>query len=211
MKFLVGYKLEDNDYITVVNVDSEDKDEVERELERKYWWLNVEMKSCIKVKKKWFEKSKRYLIKFRYDHIQDIQLEIVYAKNMIEAIDPLIVDPYDHGAWRDAVAGLEKEPEGGARCRKCFAFNLNRTAQAAKKCPFATTLTVSPHKSSAAVFQAGSRWDNFEPIDFKKKNGFLIGRNFAARMGFYRQNYCGCEFSRGPDRDPDRESSIPSK
>ena len=87
MKFLVGYKLEDNDYITVVNVDSEDKDEVERELERKYWWLNVEMKSCIKVKKKWFEKNKRYLIKFRYDHIQDIQLEIVYAKNMIEAIE----------------------------------------------------------------------------------------------------------------------------
>lgn len=109
---------------------------------------------------------------------------------------PLIVDGYDHGAWRAAVAGLEDAPEGGERCRRCFAFNLGRTAEAAKGGRFSTTLTVSPRKSSAGIFAAGAKWENFEAIDFKKKNGYLIGVRFAEKMGFYRQNYCGCEFSR---------------
>jgi predicted adenine nucleotide alpha hydrolase (AANH) superfamily ATPase len=46
------------------------------------------------------------------------------------------------------------------------------------------------------IFEIGSQWENFEKIDFKKKNGYLTGRNFALEHGFYRQNYCGCEFSR---------------
>ncbi|MBR2345160.1 MAG: epoxyqueuosine reductase QueH [Lentisphaeria bacterium] len=109
----------------------------------------------------------------------------------------LIVDPYDHDAWLRAVDGLESAPEGGDRCRKCFEFNLRRTAgEAAGKCAFATTLTVSPRKSSKVLFEIGSQWENFEPIDFKKKNGYLLGTRFAAEQNFYRQNYCGCEFSR---------------
>ena len=108
---------------------------------------------------------------------------------------PLIVDPYDHEAWLQAVSGLESEKEGGRRCRKCFEFNLGRTALNAGERQFATTLTVSPRKSSPVIFETGSRWKNFEPIDFKKKNGYLTGRNFALEQGFYRQNYCGCEFS----------------
>lgn len=108
---------------------------------------------------------------------------------------PLIVDPYDHEAWLQAVAGLENEPECGARCRKCFEFNLKRSAEMASGGAFATTLTVSPRKSSKVIFETGSRWENFEPRDFKKKNGYLTGRNIALKYGFYRQNYCGCEFS----------------
>jgi predicted adenine nucleotide alpha hydrolase (AANH) superfamily ATPase len=108
----------------------------------------------------------------------------------------LLVDPYDHEAWLAAVAGLEDEPECGKRCRKCFEFNLGRTAAAANGLGFATTLTVSPRKSSRVIFETGEQWQNFEAIDFKKKNGYLIGRNFALEHGFYRQNYCGCEFSR---------------
>ena len=61
----------------------------------------------------------------------------------------LIVDPYDHAAWLAAVKGLEGEAEGGSRCRKCFEFNLRRTQMAAAERGFATTLTVSPRKSSA--------------------------------------------------------------
>lgn len=110
----------------------------------------------------------------------------------------LIVDDYDHEAWLEAVSGLENEPECGRRCRKCFEFNLKRTAELAAKRGenFATTLTVSPRKSSAAIFAIGAELPGFEAIDFKKKNGYLIGRNFALEHGFYRQNYCGCEFSR---------------
>jgi predicted adenine nucleotide alpha hydrolase (AANH) superfamily ATPase len=112
----------------------------------------------------------------------------------------LIVDPYDHEAWLQAVKGLENEPEGGNRCRKCFNFNLNRARSIAQERKFATTLTVSPRKSSAVIFEVGGRWTTFEKIDFKKKNGYLTGRNFAREHDFYRQNYCGCEFSRRDDQ-----------
>lgn len=117
----------------------------------------------------------------------------------------LIVDTYDHQAWRRAVAGLESEPECGKRCRRCFEFNLNRTACAAGQKNFTTTLTVSPKKSSAVLFEVGGQWENFEKIDFKKKNGYLIGRNFAMEHNFYRQNYCGCEFSR---READKKEKT---
>lgn len=110
----------------------------------------------------------------------------------------LMVDEYDHEAWKSAVCGLEKEKEGGARCRKCFEFNLKRAASAAKKrgLAFATTLTVSPRKSSRVIFEVGATLPGFEAVDFKKKNGYLTGVNFAREHDFYRQNYCGCEFSR---------------
>ena len=110
----------------------------------------------------------------------------------------LEVDPYDHAAYLAAVAGSESEPEGGARCLKCFAFNLGRAAQRAGELglPFATTLTVSPRKSSEKIFAAGGRYDNFEAIDFKKHDGYLRSCRIARELGFYRQNFCGCEFSR---------------
>ena len=49
------------------------------------------------------------------------------------------------------------------------------------------------------IFEVGSRWDHFEPHDFKKKNGFLRSRELARKYGFYLQNFCGCEFSRRED------------
>lgn len=110
----------------------------------------------------------------------------------------LIVDPYDHAAWLQAVRGSEDAPEGGERCRRCFEFNLRKSAEAAKKsgAAFATTLTVSPRKSSKVLFEIGSSWQEFEKIDFKKKDGYLLGTRFAGQQGYYRQDYCGCEFSR---------------
>ncbi|MBE6391940.1 MAG: epoxyqueuosine reductase QueH [Lentisphaerae bacterium] len=111
---------------------------------------------------------------------------------------PVEVDPYDHRAWLEAVKGFESCPEGGSRCRKCFEFSLSRAAAAAggKSCNFATTLTVSPRKSSAVLFEIGGAFDAFLPLNFKKQNGYLKGTQLAKELGFYRQNYCGCEFSK---------------
>ena len=110
----------------------------------------------------------------------------------------LEVDPYDHEAWLKAVAGLEAEPERGARCAECFAFNLGRTAQMAQKmgADFATTLTVSPLKSGKTIFEIGEKMPGFRPWDFKKKNGYKLSCEIAAKLSFYRQNFCGCEFSK---------------
>ena len=110
----------------------------------------------------------------------------------------LIADPYDHEAWLKTVRGYENEPERGARCRLCFQFSLSRTAQMAeqKAMNFATTLTVSPHKSSKLIFEIGSAWALFEPWDFKKKDGFKRSVENSKAWELYRQNYCGCEFSK---------------
>lgn len=108
---------------------------------------------------------------------------------------PLEVDPYDHDAWLKATAGLENEPEGGRRCARCFAFSLGRAAAFAAGKPFCTTLTVSPCKSSAVLFAVGASWPEFEAIDFKKRDGYRRSCEIARELGFYRQNFCGCEFS----------------
>ena len=107
----------------------------------------------------------------------------------------LVVDPYDHEAWLQAVAGFEAEPEQGERCRRCFGFSLSRSAAFAEGRPFCTTLTVSPRKRSQVIFETGSAWDNFVPEDFKKRDGYRRSCEIARQNGFYRQNYCGCEFS----------------
>ena len=114
---------------------------------------------------------------------------------------PLVVDPYDHGAWlRVAAAGLEDEPEKGARCAKCFRFNLARVAAYAEAHGydgFATSLTVSPHKVSPVIFAQGDAVSpRFLHYDFKKREGFKLSVRRAKELGLYRQSYCGCEFSR---------------
>ena len=112
----------------------------------------------------------------------------------------LLTDPYDHAAWRDHVSslpGFETFPEGGSRCGKCFEWSLGRAAVEAesRQMDFCTSLTVSPHKNSRMIFEIGSRWSHFEPYDFKKKDGFKRSLELSRQFGFYRQNFCGCEFS----------------
>ena len=113
----------------------------------------------------------------------------------------LEVDPYDHEAWLKEVAGFEDSPEGGSRCSRCFSFNLKRTAMRAaeENLEFATTLTVSPRKSSKKIFAEGEQFPGFVPWDFKKQDGYKRSCEIAKELGFYRQNFCGCEFSKRDD------------
>ena len=107
--------------------------------------------------------------------------------------------PYDHEEWlREVAAGYEHEPEKGARCARCFRYNLTKTAEYAKQNgfeSFTTSLTVSPHKVSSMIF-AASDDPAFLKMDFKKKEGFKLSVKRAEELGLYRQNYCGCEFSK---------------
>lgn len=124
---------------------------------------------------------------------------------------------YDHGEWlREVAAGFEDEPEKGLRCARCFRYNLGKAALFAAERgldAFTTSLTVSPHKVSKAIFaaareveQAGEAADSpkFLPEDFKKKEGFKLSVRRAAELGLYRQAYCGCEFSKR-DNHKERE------
>ena len=110
---------------------------------------------------------------------------------------------WDHDLWLEAVKGLESEPEGGKRCRACFAHRLGEAAKTARREgaeAFTTTLTISPHKRAADVNSAGEEAGEKEGVafiseDFKKKDGFLKSCRAAREAGMYRQDYCGCEFS----------------
>ena len=113
---------------------------------------------------------------------------------------PLIVDPYDHEAWLNAVSAVpdfRNAPERGTRCATCFEYNLSRTSLMAEQLDmnFTTTLTVSPHKNSKLIFAIGGKSARFEAIDFKKNDGFLKSLRLSEEWNLYRQNFCGCEFS----------------
>lgn len=124
-----------------------------------------------------------------------------YAKIMgIEVIE----DEYDEEKYLEFVKGLEDEKEGGKRCKACFEFRLSRAADYAKNNGydlFSTTLTVSPHKNSAVINEVGQKISKEKGIEFlaesfKKQDGYKKSVEIAKKYNLYRQNYCGCRFSR---------------
>lgn len=106
--------------------------------------------------------------------------------------------------FREASRGLEAEKEGGARCRACFELRLRYTAERAKQDGydyFATTLTLSPLKNARLINEIGEALARetgvrYLPTDFKKRDGYLHSVRLSQEYGLYRQNYCGCEFSK---------------
>ena len=111
---------------------------------------------------------------------------------------------YGHDAFESFAPAMADEPEGGRRCLACFALRLNETAEQAKKHGFeyfTTTLSVSPHKNADTVNRAGAEAAMRSGVrylfaDFKKKNGYLRSLQLSAEYSLYRQNYCGCLYSK---------------
>ena len=138
-----------------------------------------------------YNKRKQEQIKF----INEFQ-----SKNKLDIID---VD-YNYDDFLNVVNGLENEPEGGARCSKCYLLRLEETAKKAKQLNydyFATTLTVSPYKNSKKLNEIGYLLEKQYNIkylcsDFKKKEGYKRSIELAKQYNLYRQNYCGCIFSK---------------
>lgn len=108
-----------------------------------------------------------------------------------------VIGDYNHDDWRKAVCGLENEPERGARCSKCFAFRFCYACEYAKKHGFnaiASVFGVSRFKSQAQVDAAANESCGeikYLPIKWDENLRISINRESE----FYRQNYCGCEFS----------------
>lgn len=110
---------------------------------------------------------------------------------------------YEPQRFFEAVKGLENCREGGVRCEKCFELRLSKAAEIAKKGGFdyfATTLTVSPHKNAVLINEIGGRYQNYLPSDFKKREGYKRSIILSKEYELYRQDYCGCIFSKG-ERD----------
>lgn len=107
---------------------------------------------------------------------------------------------YQPKQWLEAVHGLEFEPEGGKRCEVCFRLRLEDAARKAEEIGadyFTTSLTISPLKNAVLINEIGSSLSGkWLPSDFKKRGGYLRSIELSRQFNLYRQNYCGCIYSR---------------
>lgn len=127
----------------------------------------------------------------------------VYNEKTACPID-IIEGDYEPEEFFTAVKGLENCPEGGERCFNCYELRLRRTSQMALEGNydyFSTTLTISPLKNAAKINEIGERIAeecgiSWLPSDFKKKNGYKRSIELSKEYDLYRQDYCGCIYSK---------------
>lgn len=143
-----------------------------------------------------------------YEKRKENQIKFIEMLNQRLGVEHSPVDfiegDYDKDRYLERISGLEEEPEGGRRCAECFAQRLEMTAKYGKEHGFeiyATTLTVSPHKNYKLITKLGTEFADkykirFLDKDFKKKAGFQRSVQLSKEYKLYRQNYCGCEFSK---------------
>ena len=135
----------------------------------------------------------------------EYEKRLFYQREVLKHIPARILEcSYDGPAFEEIAAGYEDAPEGGERCTRCFLLRLEETAKRASALGFdyfCTTLTVSPHKDPERINRIGAelgarygvRW---LPSDFKKRDGYLRSIRLAQEYGLYRQDWCGCEYSK---------------
>ena len=139
----------------------------------------------------------------------EYQKRIEEIKKLISLIHPkykvtLIEGNYEPEKFFNCVKGLENEPERGTRCFKCYELRLKETAKIAEQLNFeyfCTTLTLSPHKNSKWINEIGEHLNseyhtNYLYSDFKKKEGYKRSIELSKQYNLYRQDYCGCIYSR---------------
>lgn len=128
--------------------------------------------------------------------------------------EDVAVIPYAPDNYAQAIRGLEYEKEGGARCAACFRLRLFDAARYAKENGFdffTTTLTISPLKNAALLNKIGQEaaeafGARFLPGDFKKKEGYKRSIELSKAHGLYRQDYCGCVYSKA-EREKQKAAS----
>ena len=111
---------------------------------------------------------------------------------------------YEPSKFIEMAKGLEEEPERGKRCYKCYELRLEETAKIAEELGFnhfATTLTLSPHKNANWINEIGEELNkkyksNYLYSDFKKKEGYKKSIELSKEYNLYRQDYCGCIYSK---------------
>ncbi len=135
----------------------------------------------------------------RSEELSKLVREMRVTKNV-----NVLITPYTPKDFEDISKGLEHIPEGGARCFKCYRLRLEHAAKYAKEKGydfFTTTLSISPHKDAGVLNGIGREVSEIYGIpylfsDFKKKNGYKRSCELSMQYGLYRQNYCGCIYSK---------------
>ncbi|MEE1371087.1 MAG: epoxyqueuosine reductase QueH [Bacilli bacterium] len=143
---------------------------------------------------------------YPYDEYLKRKQEQIKLINEIDCSNNLdIMDcDYDNDLYEKCIIGLENEPERGNRCMVCYNLRMEKTAKMAKECNydyFCTTLSVSPYKNSEWINKIGEKLQikyniNWLYSDFKKKDGYKQSILLSKKYNLYRQDYCGCIYSK---------------
>ncbi len=144
-----------------------------------------------------------------YEHRKKEQIRFLKESGVLVSF--MDID-YENEEFKKIAKGLENEREGGARCHKCYYLRLEKTMEKAIENHFAyfgTTLTVSPYKNAEVINNIGLKLEDiynkdkneeekvlFLVSDFKKKEGYKKSIEFSKKYNLYRQEYCGCLFSK---------------
>lgn len=142
-----------------------------------------------------YEKRKAEQIRFIHERFSDDN-----TNNKVSFMDC----DYESEKYTKIAKSLEKEPEGGMRCVECFRLRLDKTAELAKLYGFdyfVTTLSISPLKNAQLLNRIGSEISekygvSYLPSDFKKREGYKRSIELSKKYGLYRQNFCGCVYSK---------------
>lgn len=152
---------------------------------------------------------------------EEYQYRIAEQDRLIHAMNfkypvKLISTDYTPEAFYLVSKGLERVPEGGERCFKCYRLRLEYAAKEAKNRNFdyfTTTLSISPLKNAAKLNEIGLELQEQYGVkylvsDFKKKNGYKRSVELSSEYGLYRQNYCGCIFSKNEMEEKQKSACI---
>lgn len=143
----------------------------------------------------------------------EFEFRLDELKRLIPAINipgaNVIAPPYNSEEFESIAEGLENLPEGGERCYKCYKLRLERAVSYAKENGFdyvTTTLSVSPYKNAQWLNEIGEELGgkygiNYLYSDFKKGDGYKRSCELSEKFGLYRQNYCGCIYSKRERED----------
>lgn len=146
-------------------------------------------------------------------------LDIIKLENSDLPNIPILYDEYNHDEFLEYIKGYEQCKEGGDRCIKCFELRISKTYKIAieyiqknsikigkknleiSENYICSSLTTSPHKDPIVIYDIACRFNDdmvkYLPSDFKKNDGYLNSIRICKKYNIYRQNYCGCEFSKG--------------
>ena len=135
--------------------------------------------------------------------LQTVQTLVENENNRCYLID-VVEGDYEPESFYEIARGLEQCPEGGERCFACYELRLRETAkraQAGQYDYFATTLSISPLKNAVKLNEVGERLAleygvSWLPSDFKKKGGYQRSIELSKEYDLYRQDYCGCIYSK---------------
>ena len=139
--------------------------------------------------------------------VEEYNKRLEEVKRFVNSFEPsikLLECNYDGDKFDSMAKGLEDIPEGGSRCYKCYKLRLEETAKIAKENNFdyfGTTLSISPYKNAAWLNEIGKSLEKKYNIsylyaDFKKKNGYKRSIELSNIYNLYRQDYCGCIYSK---------------